>query len=322
MNKMITENKVPDQFESVEWLHRQGHSVVSINGKFLYDQAPGIYQAFPYHELSNFSSNDLRDFFRQNKALALRYSSPLNSKSGKLSYHVVCTQKNYDLTSISKKPRRDVRIGLDYASYEPIPISRLATEGWNLRFETLVRQGRTNAESKRTWESLCTSADGLPGFEAWGALHGDKLVASLLCYKVQDTISILYQQSSTGHLKFGVNNALTFVVTHEMMHRPDVESIFYGVESLDAPPTVDKYKFRMGYVAKPVLQRVVFNPYIAPFMGKISYKLLELMCRFFSTSILAKAKGMLRFYLQGKYSLYEQSWPEALLDQRESILGS
>jgi hypothetical protein len=316
------DQRVSAQSESTEWLRRQGHTVVSLKGNLLYDQAPGIYQAFPYHTLIDFSLDELHEFFRQSKALAVRYSSPLQSRLGKLSYHVVCTQKNYNSASLSKKPRRDVKIGLEYALYEPIPLSRLAQEGWNLRFETLVRQGRTKAESRRMWEALCLSAEGLPGFEAWGALHEGRLVAALLSYKLQGTVSILYQQSLTEHLKFGVNNALTYVFTHEMMQQPEVHCVFYGIESLDAPPSVDEYKFRMGYVAKPVLQRVVFNPYLTPIMGKPSYLILRLACRLFCIPLLAKAEGMLRFYLEGKCSLREQSWPEALLDQRESILAS
>jgi hypothetical protein len=172
------------------------------------------------------------------------------------------------------------------------------------------------------WETLCLSADGLPGFEAWGALHEGRLVAALLSYKLQETVSILYQQSLTEHLKFGVNNALAYVFTCEMMQQPEIHCVFYGVESLDAPPSVDEYKFRMGYEAKPVLQRVVFSPYLTPFMGKPFYLLLKLACRWFSNPLFTKAEGMLRFYQEGKYSIREQSWPEVLLDQRESILTS
>lgn len=319
---VITERNVSAQSESVEWLHRQGHNVVSLKGNLLYDQAPGIYQVFPYHTLIDFSSDDLHEFFHQSNTLALRYSSPLQSKQGKLSYHVVCTQKNYNFASLSKKPRRDVKIGLEYASYEPIPISRLAHEGWSLRFETLVRQGRTKAESREMWEALCTSADGLPGFAAWGALHDGRLVTALLSHKSQDTVSILYQQSLTDHLKFGVNNALTYVFTHEMMQQPDVHCVFYGIESLDAPPSIDEYKFRMGYSAKPVRQRVVFNPYLTPFVGKASYLFLKLASRWTPLPLLTKGEGMLRFYLEGKRSLPEQTWPEVLINQRESILAS
>jgi hypothetical protein len=169
---------------------------------------------------------------------------------------------------------------------------------------------------------MCLCADGLPGFEAWGAVHDGELVSSLLSYASDDCVSILYQQSKTEHLKFGVNNALTFEFTRNVLLRPGVRCIFYGLHSLDAPPSVDEYKFRMGYTAKPVRQRVVFNPLIQPLVGQISFGLLRRLLNVGRrNSITRKIEGVFQFYLQGRRPLIDQEWPEALSDQREAILA-
>jgi hypothetical protein len=78
----------------------------------------------------------------------------------------------------------------------------------------------------------------------------------------------------------------------------------------------------MGYTAKPVRQRVVFNPAVAPFFNKFTYAVVDAFHKTFPYHpTFAKAEGMLRFYLDGKRLLEEQDWPEVLLDQKESILG-
>ncbi len=163
----------------------------------------------------------------------------------------------------------------------------------------------------------------MPGFEAWGALHAGRLVAALLACSLNRTVCILYQQSLTEHLRFGVNNALTFVYTQEALRRPGIQGIFYGLHSLDAPASVDEYKFRMGYTARAVRQRVVFNPLFKPFIGPRSHRLLKSFRRTFPGSYLAaKLEGMVRFYLLGKASLAEQDWPEAILDQKTTLLAA
>ncbi len=311
-----------EQESLIEWLSRQGHQIIKTESSYWYDIGPKVYQAFPYHLLITPSNDEILNFFRQSKAIGIRFSTPLKQPEGQLSYHVVYDQANYEFADLPKKARHDVTRGLEYASYECIPLKQLAKEGWKLREDTLVRQGRQNAESRSFWEALCLSADGLPCFETWGALHEGDLVASLLACTINDTIGILYQQSLTQHLKFGINNALTYTFTREVLNRPGIRCIFYGLHSLDAPASVDDYKFRMRYSPKPVRQRVVFNPLIAPLIRPFSHSILKIICKVLGTSSqIAKAEGMVRFYLQGKRSLSDQEWPDALREQKETILA-
>lgn len=304
-----------------EWMKRQGHSAIQNASSYWVDAGPGVYQALPYHFLLSPSEDELSNFLRDEKAVALRYSTSLESPIGAVSYHVIYERSQYSLKDLPKKARYDVRKGLAVAKIEPISLDRLADEGWDLRNETLIRQGRFGAETKEWWQKLCLSAKGLPGFEAWGAIIDDKLVASLLAFVCGDCFSIFYQQSLTGYLSYGVNNALAFVVTSEVLCRPGPFWIFYGLHSLDAPASVDEFKFRMGYVAKPVRQRVVFNPWLEPFVNRLSYSILLAGHKSFpSNYALSKSEGIFRFFLQGKHQLSEQEWPVALKDCKDAIL--
>lgn len=298
---------------AVEWLRRQGQRIVFSSSSCWHSAARGIFQAFPYHQLINPSEDELRQVFMEGPALALRYSAPVTSPVGKLSYHVVYSQPVYGFEQLSRQARQNVHKGLAHAVIEPISFVRLAHEGWALRAETLVRQGRVRAESEGWWRMLCLSAEGLPGFEAWGASHKGKLVAALIAFRAGDCFLMVYQQSLTTHMKYGVNNALAFVFTQNALARPGIKKLFYGLESLDAPWEVDEFKLRMGYSLETVRQRVVFHPALRPFLKPLTLKALELLGgTFVHSPKWLKAEGMIRFYLEGSRPLAEQESPRRL----------
>lgn len=304
-----------------EWLRRQGHHVIQTESSYWHSQGPRIYQAFPYHRQILPTQDELNRLLVENRAIGLRYSTPVTAMEGAVSYHVIYDGEDYELKSLSKKARYDVRTGLKHVAVEPISFERLAQEGWRMRFETLQRQGRVGAEDASWWAKLCLTAKDLPGFEAWGAIATGKLVASLLAFSCDGCYSILYQESLTEYLRKGVNNALTYVVTNQAIKRPDITRIFYGLNSLDAPASVDQYKFRMNYSAQPVRQRVVFHPRVAPLFNPASHAALKQLQRLRPGSpFLAKAEGMVRFYLEGQQPLEKQQWSPHLAEVRDKLL--
>jgi hypothetical protein len=120
-----------------------------------------------------------------------------------------------------------------------------------------------------------------------------------------------------------VNNALFYTTCCEMLAREGVQRVFLTVQSLDAPPTVDEFKFRMGFCPKPVVQRVAIHPWLAPLVRDAGHgwvrRLLE---RDPGSRMLAKAEGMLRFHLQGRRPLAAQDWPECLAEFKPGLLIS
>jgi hypothetical protein len=306
-----------------EWLRQQGHHVIRTESSYWYDQGPRVYQAFPYHWQIRPTQAELNQLLVQHRAIGLRYSAPLSALTGAVSYHVIYDGPEYELANLPKKARYDVRTGLKNVDVVPISFERLAREGWILRLDTLRRQDRVGGESEQWWKRLCLATKNLPGFEAWGAMVEDQLVASLLAFSCDDCCLILYQESLSEHLCKGINNALTYVFTHEVINRPAIARVFYGLHSLDAPATVDQYKFRMNFVAKPVRQRVVFHPWLAPLFNPATHALIrQVQRRWPGNPTLAKTEGMVRFYLEGQRPLREQTWPECLGDYYASMFPS
>lgn len=296
-----------------EWLKRQSHRVVETASGYWSDSGPRVYQSFPYHQLIEPSDEELINLLSQRQLVGLRYSTPLSATEGLLSYHIELSDKDYAIDKLPKKARHDVNRGCEYARIERISMRDLAEKGWLLRFDTLTRQGRVGAEEEEWWRRLCLSADGLPGFEAWAAIHDGQLTAALLAFTSDNCCSILYQQSLSAQLKYGVNNALAYTFTVEAMGRPEIASMFYGLHSLDAPSSVDEFKLRMGYEAKPVRQRVVLHPWVAPAFNRVTHRWIKRVRDGLPNNpTLSKVEGLVRFYVDGKVPLTLQTRPVVL----------
>ena len=229
-----------------EWFRRQGYRVVRTASSYWYEAGARVWQAFPYHWLIEPSAKELRELLLRQGGIALRYSTPLSASQGKVSYHIVCENPQYDLASLTRQARQNTRRGLEYAEVRQIPLARLAQEGWALRRDTLERQGRLGAESETWWRRMCATAEDLPGFEAWGALHNDELTASFLAFTCDDRFTLPHEQSATAHLEYRPNNAIFYEIIRQAVQRPGINGVFFGLHSLDAPATVDEFKLRMG----------------------------------------------------------------------------
>lgn len=304
-----------------EWLRRQGHFVIKSESSYWYNAGPRVMQAFPYHWLITPSEDEINTLMRKNKLMALRYSTKLDAPIGTISYHAVYEEPDYKIEDLDRRSRQNVRKGLNNCVVEPISFERLAEEGWELEKDTLDRQDREGQYGHEEWRNRCLAAGEIPGFEAWGAIINGELAASLLSFQSGDCCELIFQQSRRKYLNDRANNALTFFVSQTMSRRSDIHSIFYALHSLDAPPEIDEYKFRMNYKPKPVKQRVAFNPLITPFVTGFSHKVIKwLHDKRPQSRQLAKAEGLFRFYLQGKLPISRQDWPSHMESSKDRIL--
>jgi hypothetical protein len=297
-----------------EWQRRQGHLVIKSQSSYWHMAGPRVLQAFPYDRLIEPSESELRQVMLRYRILSLRYSTPIEAASGKVSYHVILSNP-YNLELLRSQARNAVKRGLAACKVEIISFERLAEEGWNLQYDTLERQGRSKSMNKSEWQRICLSTSGLPGFEVWAAIVDEDLAAALITTRIDDVCFVPYALSHRQFLSQYVNNALFFSASCNMLAKEGVSHIFFTVQSLDAPQSVDEFKFRMGLKAIPVRQRVIFHPFLQFLIHRSSHKMVRwLSNRYPGSNTFAKTEGMMRFYLQGKLPLYKQDWPECLVD--------
>jgi len=291
-----------------EWMRRSGHVVCKTHSSRWYNASYRVYQAFPYHwELSPLE-NEVDHFLKGKNAIAIRYSTNDTNVAGYNSYHAICDDRQYSLKILSESSRRNVRIGFKHYGVEPISIERYAKESYELALDTAKRQGRIINISRKVWEHNHLAAMDLPGFEAWGAVGKGRIVSSLLGFQFDLCFSILAIQSHRDHLKKRASNALLFAMTENVIRRPSVKFILGGLHSLDAPPSVDEFKFRMGYRAKPVKQRIVFNKAFVPIINPLTIRMIDYLQKIFPKSIyLSKSKGMIQYHLLERQQIGKNS---------------
>jgi hypothetical protein len=300
----------PETF--AEWLRRQGHRVYRTASSYWYEAGPRVFQAFPYHWLITPDEKEIRELLLEHGIAAVRYSTPLKSRGGKASYHVVL-HKPYPFESLKPQARNGIKRGLCHFSVEQISFERLATEGWVLQQDTLERQDRLRSMTQAEWEILCHSAADLPGFEAWAGISNGELAGAVIICQIDDMFNVPYAMCHRRFLCDHVNNAVFYTVSNNMLEREGVKGIFYTVQSLDAPANVDEFKFRMGFQPKPVRQHVEFHPLLNPFATETVHNwTLNLLKRDPSNPTLAKAEGMLRFHVEGNRELANQPWPQCI----------
>ncbi len=303
-----------------EWLRRQGHRVVRTRSSYWFDSGPRVFQAFPYHWVIRPTEDELLDLLSGEGGIGLRYSTPLEAGLGSCSYHVIFEGSSYGLGDVDSTIRSKVRRGLEACQVGPISLERYGQEGWLLERDTLLRQHRHSRQGHAHWQRMVEAAAGLEGFEAWGAEVDGRLAAALLFVRIDGCINLLRQQSLSEFLPLRINNALLFEATRALVARPGIHLIHNGLHSLDAPASVDQFKVRLGYSAKPIRQRVAFHPRLAPCIGPGLLTTLQWMARLYPASdYLQKTLGMARFYLNGKLALEQQVLPELLEPMRGTL---
>ena len=304
-----------------EWMRRQGHRVYRTASSYWYEAGPHVLQAFPYHWLITPDEKEIRELLIRHGIAAIRYSTPLRACRGKASYHIVL-HKPYQFDALKTQTRNGIKRGLCHFEVKQISFERLATEGWVLQHDTLERQNRLRSMTQPEWERICRSAEDLPGFEAWAGISNNELAGALIVCRIDDMFNVPYATCHKRFLCDHVNNAVFYSVSCNLLEREGVNGIFYTVQSLDAPPSIDEFKFRMGLEPKAVRQRVEFHPFLNPFATPMVHAWIKrLLQRDPSNPKLAKVEGMLRFHVEGNRSLSEQPWPECLERRHYPRLG-
>jgi hypothetical protein len=309
--------KAPEFAPFIEWFERRGLRVYETQSSFWYchDLASFAVQAIPWHLEISPSKEELQHLLTANRLLAARYSTSQNAPLGALSYHVMFSGSPFDISSVHASQRGKVRAGLRACQVKQISLDRYARESWELQADTMSRQGQRDRITEKAWTITCQSAIGLAGFEAWGAEVDGKLGAAILLCTLGDTAVMIYQQSLRMYLPKKINNALIFEVTKSLASRPGLEKIHYGLHSLDASPNLDRFKFGMGYRPYIVRQRVVFSPLVSPLAGKFTHNVVRVLKRVMpGNARLAKAEGILNFYIQGLKPAAQQLWPDVVLE--------
>jgi hypothetical protein len=282
----------------LEFLERQGHRIVKTESCYWFNASTRFYFYYPYHRLITPNQDEINRILWGEPSIGARYFAPMEHV-GKESYSIVCSDKNYDITSVDAHfARRQTRRGLENFKIQQLEFKELEKRGICLNRDTLTRQGRDpRIWEGKVWTDYCRAANGLDGFEVWGAFSEKELASFMITFQMEDHFTILQQFSATEYLPQYPNNALVFHVTKLKLSLPEVNAVSYGPQSLDAPASLDTFKFRMGFRKRPMKQTIVFNPLVRPFINGFSHKVIQRLSALRpENDTFRKLEGTVRFY--------------------------
>jgi hypothetical protein len=241
------------------FFERLGHRVIRTPGACWYDFYPRFYVSFPHARLVDPRPAERRQLFRR-LALGARSFGPPDGQ-GRASYDLMCSDPEYDLGRLSANTRSKIRRGLGRCTVERLSPADVRRHGRAIHDETLRRIG---VRDPYPWDLYWGAVEQSDSVEVWGALAGAELVAYLVAVRADRSAEIMVARSSTEALRFYPNNALLYTAVHDMLARPDLESVWFGAESLEGAETVDEFKLSMGFVKRPIRQHIVLHPLLRP----------------------------------------------------------
>lgn len=265
-----------------EFLELTGHNVIKSPSSLWCEMVPMFYESIPFYQTINPCQAEIDTLFRNHHMLGIKYRMH-EGKKGKGGCIYICGDKPYDLKAVHPKMRNKVRQGLKNCVVREIDFGLLHDHGLPLNRDTLKRQGRDDGtfSVRSQWAQFCEAGKRVEGASAWGAFMGDQLAAYMVTFITGQYCNILYQCSSTDLLPTKGNNALTYVVTREMLSSSTINYVSYGRSSIrEDQAGLDEYKTRLGYEKRPVDFVVVLHPLVKLLLvGGLGNGLLGLLSR-------------------------------------------
>ncbi|MGC8660639.1 MAG: hypothetical protein ACP5U1_16350 [Desulfomonilaceae bacterium] len=208
-------------------------------------------------------------------SLFLRYPVPVTD-AGIHSYIYLVDDKNYDLDSLPTKQRKETRRALKHCQVEQIGIDYIINNGMDLVKDTYSRQGRFADDwTLKWWKRNFEISARNPLFEAWGAFVGTELGAFRIDFTYRGGFygDVLFNRRDL--LKYQIMNALLFVSTREVIRRPEIDHVSYGIRATFGDrPTLNRFKESMGYVRIDIREKIEAAPILKPLLRMPGFRAL------------------------------------------------
>lgn len=252
--------------ELAKFYRALGHRVIRTRSCFWCSAGPLQFKTLPDHKIVAPSAGELAKVMVVGPAAAVRYAGmSAGARTNGALY--VCSNRDYDLASLSQNARSRTRRGLARCKVERIDFPYLVRHGYELALDTHRRQtGKPLRMTCKGWESYWQKAGRLSDFEAWGAFVGKKLAAFTVTCLIEECLLIYRGASGAELVKFYPNEALLFTVIKSGLASPKVGYVSSGLRPLASSEGLDYFKISMGFTARPLNDCVVFNPLIKPFL--------------------------------------------------------
>jgi len=281
-----------------EFLERIGHTVRHVGNDWWFNSFNRAYSNFPFHRDIDATKLDLREILKSDGIMARMSCLP---DQGVTSFRMMCYDKGYDFPTLRSRTRTQVRRGLEACKVERIEFADLKRGYLPLQRATLERQGRSGESAEKTyWDHYIDSAAQMQGAETWAAFVDGRMAAYLMSFTIEDIANLCIVRSDTQSLKSYPNNALLFKFMTDVLRRPEIRGVDYGLESVEpGGEKLERFKTGMGFHREECGQRVAFSSRVTPFLKRPVIKLFQpCVRRLIKSETGRKIDGVLNWYQQ------------------------
>lgn len=152
--------------------------------------------------------------------------------------------------------------------------------GYQCYYDTCTRNG-INPVDVASYQLKWHNPD-LTNREIWATMHEDRIAAIAVLWTCGNFVEILSTQSANEYLKDYPNHALFYTILSEFLKRPDIESVSYGLSSVQSESkreSLHQFKLSVGFSAIPVIRHIEVNPAYKPFVNKVSLSFVKAVTR-------------------------------------------
>jgi len=176
-----------------------------------------------------------------------------------------CDDKDYDVSNLSKRGRRDVRASLRRCEVRLLePTSQwLAEHGYAVYRNAHLGYGDEATMSAEQYARGILNMSEYSGRESWGAFIGDTLVGYSICMVQDNAVLLSNAKSDPAHNKAMPNNALTYTLTQHYLKERGFLYVTDGSRSVAHDTAFQHFVERMGYRRIYCPLRLELSPMLA-----------------------------------------------------------
>jgi hypothetical protein len=177
---------------------------------------------------------------------------------------ICCDDKHYDVETLPKRARRDIRAGLRRCTVRQLESEWFAENGYEVyaAAHAQYEAGPPITNAKEFTEEFLKNAE-YPGRETWGAFVEGELTAYASCIVIEDAVHLSSAKSHPDHRKAMPNNALIYTLTQHYLRERGSSFVTGGTKGLLHPTNFQHFLERMGYRRIYCPLRSVVSPALA-----------------------------------------------------------
>jgi hypothetical protein len=162
-------------------------------------------------------------------------------------WYVCCDRKDYDISSLRKAARYDVRRGLQQCQVRKVDAEWFASNGFPVYSAAFRHYGTTPGLTETEFVDEFRAHATYPGRETWGAFMNDRLIAWESCIVIDDAVVSASAKCDPAYFIARPNNALVYVLTRHYLRERRLRYVTSGSRVLLHATNVQAFNEKMGY---------------------------------------------------------------------------